>query len=522
YIPSIGNTGYDVLQYDLDIQFSGSIDAITATVTVSSVVTLDDLGRFSLDFTGYQVDSVQAGNQYVPFFRDAGKLYIDLPKALSKGEQLVTRVAYHGPAIPQDSQFINLGGLGFHVIEGNNLTYAFGEPDGAHAWFPCNDHPLDKAEYRFSLTVPKGFTAVANGTLLQTTSKDDRQVFNWLAKDPMVTYLATVVVGKYERLDKPAVGEVKIRHYVLEGDFNYSDKLNDTRDILEYYSDLIGPYPFSEFGFIIIRTSDDVAQFAEETQTIVMVDRGYMLSESAVGVLAHELAHHWFGDSVSLANWNEVWLKEGMATYLMVRWLDHQGYVGLQALMADLENVLVTNAANLNQPLNQPLPSTMYGPNTYDKGAWVYYMLSQQMGEPAFTTFLREYYKRFADGNASTVEVQELAEEVSGLDLSTFFQEWVYGSGNPDLHVSWSTLPEGVAVQVCQAGGGQVFSVPLEIKLAAADGTSQQEVIPLDEGQEQVTYSVPFTVTELQVDPDQKLLAGTTVSQVDALSACAP
>ena len=338
----------------------------------------------------------------------------------------------------------------------------------------------------------------------------------------MVTYLATVVVGKYERLDEPDVDGVKIRHYVIEGDFDFSAQLSETQDMLEYYSDLIGPYPFNEFGFIIIRSPGDSARFAEETQTIVMVDRGYMLSESAVGVLAHELAHHWFGDSVSLASWNEVWLKEGLASYLMILWLDHQGYVGLQTMMSDLENVLVTRGFGLDQPLNQPRPANMYGPNTYDKGAWVYYMLSQHMGEPAFTTFLREYYKRYANGNASTVEVQKLAEEVSGLDLTTFFQQWVYASGNPDLHVTWATFPEGVTVQICQATSEQVFSLPLEVSLQASDGTSQTETILLDQAQEKVTYSLPFTVTELEVDPGQKLLAGTTVSEVSILSACAP
>jgi aminopeptidase N len=330
------------------------------------------------------------------------------------------------------------------------------------------------------------------------------------------------VVGKYERVDEPDVDGVKIRHYVLEGDFNYSNDLADTQDMLEYYSGLIGPYPFDEFGFVIIRTEDDQARFAEETQTMVMVDRGYMLSESAVGVLAHELAHHWFGDSVSLANWNEVWLKEGMASYLMILWLDHQGYVEIQPIMSNLEDTLITYATGLDQPLNQPLPTHMYGPNTYDKGAWVYYMLSQQMGEQTFTSFLREYYKRYADGNASTSEVQDLAEEVSGLDLTSFFQQWVYGSGNPDLHVTWVALPDGVSVQVCQGSEGQVFNVPLEIELLSTSGTSQTETLLLDQGQEQVTYSLPFTVTELKTDPNQKLLAETSISEVDALSACAP
>jgi aminopeptidase N len=522
YLPTLGNIGYDVQQYSIDMLFSDKIDAITATVTISTLVTLDNLGRFSLDFAGYQVDGVQAGDQYVAYYRSPDKLYIDLPKALSTGNKLVMTVSYHGSLETYTSPNMPVSALGLRTFPGNNLTYAFAEPNGAHAWFPCNDHPLDKAAYRFKLTVPKGLTAVANGTLLQTIPSDNQVTFIWSESSPMASYLATVVVGNYQRIDAAPVGDVQVRHYVIQGDFDYSDQLRYTQDMLEYYSNLIDPYPFSEFGFIIIRTNENEPSFAEESQTIVMVDRGYLLDTQGVGVLAHELVHQWFGDDVSVANWNEVWLKEGMANYLMVMWLDDRDFVSLSELMAELENVLVTHASELNYPLNQPPTNHMYGANSYDKGAWVFHMLRQEIGDENFTRFLQAYYQRYAGSTASTAELQKVAEEVSGTDLGIFFQQWVYGAGIPQLAVTWTEQPGTLAIQVCQSTSGQVYNLPLEVSLQGIDGTSEQQVIPLDEQQEQVTYSVHNSVTELVVDPAQNLLADISVDHVDALSGCNP
>jgi len=462
------------------------------------------------------------GDRYAVYYRNPDKLYIDLPKVLANGDELLVKVGYHGPIESYKSKYISVAALGLRTIPGNDLMYAFAEPDGAHAWYPCNDHPLDKAAYRFRLTVPKGMTAVANGTLLDTVFSGEQARFIWSEEAPMATYLATVVVGNYQRIDAPAVGDVKIRHYVFEEGSDYTDQLSYTQRMLDYYSNLIGPYPYGEFGYVVIRTIADEGRFAEESQTMVMIDRGWLVDSQAVGVLAHELVHQWFGDSVSVASWNEVWLKEGLANYLMVMWLDDQGFVSMDTLMADLENVLVTHASELNYPLNQPPSSNMYGANTYDKGAWVYHMLRQEIGNEKFSRFLREYYQRFAGGSASTVELQQVVEEVSGVDLNPFFQQWVYGSGLPDLNITWTSQPDSVTVQVCQVSTGQVYALPLDVELDGSGGESEQQVIQLDHSEQRVIYSTSFPVNEIVVDPDQKVLADVAVTQVDSLTVCTP
>ncbi len=338
----------------------------------------------------------------------------------------------------------------------------------------------------------------------------------------MATYLATVVVGDYKRIDATAVGNVKIRHYIIAGDFDFSSELATTQSMLEYYSKLIGPYPFTEFGYVIVMNNDDQASFGEETQTMGLVDRRWMLDQTAEVLLAHEMVHQWFGDSVSLSSWNEVWLKEGLASYLMARWLDYQGYVDIPTMMDNLEGALTKAGNQTDQPLNQPLTSDMYGSNTYGKGAWVFHMLRQKIGNQNFTKFLQEYYRRYAGGNATTADLQAVVEDVSGMDLTTFFQQWVYGTGIPNLHVTWTAQPGSVTVQVCQSSSGQVYTIPLEIQLNANDGKSEQEVIQIDQSQEQVNYSIPFSVTAVEVDPGEKVLADVHMTQVDDLTTCAP
>jgi aminopeptidase N len=224
---------------------------------------------------------------------------------------------------------------------------------------------------------------------------------------------------------------------------------------------LIGPYPFDEYGYIVIVKNFEEGNFAMETQTIVMISRDWLMTPKVEGVLAHELVHQWFGDSVSLASWNEVWLKEGLASYLMYMWLDHQGYVEISTFLGDSEANLDRSGYMLDQPLNQPLSSDMYGGNTYDKGAWVFHMLRQEIGDENFTQFLREYYLRYTGSSASTAELQSVAEGVSGKDLDTFFNQWVYGSGIPHLDVNWTAQTGNVTIQVCQASTGQLFTLPL-------------------------------------------------------------
>lgn len=512
YIPELGNAGYDVQHYILVLDLDPATAQLTATATISATATLADLGRISLDFIGYEVAAVRVDGRPATFYRSPNKLYLDLPRPLTVDAPFVIEVDYRGRMEPWSSTWAPAQ-LGLHVREGRHVV-AFAEPDGARAWFPANDHPLDKATFRVEATVPGGLTAVSNGTLVETRPAGARATFVWSMDAPMATYLLTLAVGDYQRLDGRPFGNVAIRHYVFSDDADRASAvLQETNDILAFLSDLIAPYPFDEYGHVEV----DLARLAMETQTMVMMGRDMLTSR----VMAHEAAHHWFGNDVSPATWADIWLNEGFATYLEALWSTRDDG-SMERTLSEMERVLLQRADQENDPLGRPEPRFMFGANTYFKGAWVLHMLRQEIGDEAFFEALRRYYTRFAGGNARTADFQTMAEEVSGRDLTTFFQQWVFQPENPDIRATWVARPGSdgatVEVQFCQQQS-TTFVVPLEFSLLGP-GTVYRESTILDEQQERLTLTLPFAPTNLSLDPDQDLLAATSANQVESLSPC--
>lgn len=403
-------------------------------------------------------------------------------------------------------------------VQDNERIVAFAEPDGARAWFPANDHPLDKATFRVEATVPTGLTAVSNGALVATRPSAGKTTFVWAMDAPMTTYLLTLAVGDYERLEGSPFGDVAIRDYIFTDDVpRVRPVLTETNEILAFLSDLIAPYPFDHYGHVQV----ELPGLAMETQTMVMMDRGMLDEGRASRVMAHEAAHHWFGNSVSPATWADIWLNEGFATYLEVLW-STRGDESVEPIMGEMERVVLQRAAQEDEPLGRPEPRLMFGANTYLKGAWVLHMLRHEIGDEAFVTTLQHYYERFAGGNAHTADFRAVAEEVSGRDLATFFQQWVFEPENPNIQATWVTRPAGngteVGVQLCQQQSTP-FVVPLDMSVSGS-GTVQRESTVVDERQERLTLTLPVTPTQVTLDPDQRLLADTSVRKVEALTPC--
>ncbi|HYN88124.1 MAG TPA: M1 family aminopeptidase, partial [Ardenticatenaceae bacterium] len=330
------------------------------------------------------------------------------------------------------------------------------------------------------------------------------------------TYLLTLAVGEYERIEGPPVGDVDIRHYVFPEDApKATPALSATNEILPFFAEMIAPYPFDSYGYVEVL----LPGLAMETQTMVMMDREAITN---VGVMAHEAAHHWFGNSITPATWGDIWLNEGFATYLELLWSTRDDG-DLEAGLGQMEATILRRADTEDEPLDAPEPRYMFAVNTYFKGAWVLHMLRQEIGDDTFFETLRHYYQRFADGNARTADLQAVAEEVSGRDLDAFFGQWVSGPGQPDLQVSWTARPaEGGAaidVQVCQLQRPDVFAVPLDFNIGGT-GALHRDRAMLDERQERLSLTLPFTPTEIILDPDQQLLAETSTREVEALQGC--
>ena len=416
YIPELGNTGYDVVQYNLRLALDPASPQVQGTTQIRAVTAVDGLSQLSLDFLGFAVDAVQVDGTAIPHQREDGKLSLTLPQPLPAGTSFAITIDYSGQPLREPSPYVGFSeSLGLQYVDGRTI-YAIAEPDGARYWFPANDHPRDKAQFRFEVTVPAGLTAVANGQLLETQTNDTSSTFIWEHNYPMAPYLALVAVGPYERIDAVSPGGIPLRHYTFaESREEFETAVAITGEAIDWMSQLFGPYPFEEFGYV----AADEPGASMETQTMVLLSSNMTGQRTAV----HELAHMWFGNWVSLDSWQEMWRNEGFATYITMMWENRGDPEGL-----DLEVAGAVAAAAENDPqypLGNPPPQYLFGFNTYLIGAGLVHVLRQEVGDDAFFAGLRTYFELYGGGTASDSQFQAVMEEASGQSLDAFFAEWL-------------------------------------------------------------------------------------------------
>lgn len=416
YAPELGNVGYDVADYNLVMQMDPALENIEATVHISGVVTAPVQATLAFDFVGFTVTEVLLDGQPVAYTRFEDKLVIQPSLPLAQGQSFTVSVTYAGNPVERPSRFAGFAtALGMRFVAGESI-YVLSEPDGSRFWFPNNDHPRDKATYRFEITVPAGLTAVANGLLIEQIDSETTSTFIWEHDFPMASYLATVVVGEFERQEDASPDGVFLRHYVNEAaQTEFAAATADLGEAIDWMSDLFGPYPYEAFGFV----TADVSSVSLETQTMVLLAND-MIGQTTV---MHELAHMWFGDWVSLDSWQQMWRNEGFATYVQLMWENRNDPEDFELAMAAIESAVEENGAAF--PLGHPPPTKLFSFNTYYGGAVFVHELRQEMGDEAFFSGLQTYFAIYGGGTASDAQFQMVMEEAAGHSLSSFFAEWL-------------------------------------------------------------------------------------------------
>ena len=313
--PSEGDRGIDVRHYDLNITWDAATGSIRATDKMR-IRSTDTLSRFSLDLHGLTVEGVAIGGKAVAFSRQADKLVIAPAKPIAKGSAFDLSVRYHG--VPDPIKESVTGGW---IKRGDGII-AVNEPISAKNWYPCNNLPIDKATYAFHITVPKGFDVVSNGKPLPPQNDGNTTTYTFVPQAPIATYSTMVHIGHFNEERFTTRSGIPVYNYYEKGvDAKAKAVFAEQEKILDYFASLFGPYPFASSGVVVM---NEKSALAYETQT-----RSTFGVDTGEPKFAHELAHQWFGDSVTITDWKETWLKEGFATYAAALWMEHKdpGYM---------------------------------------------------------------------------------------------------------------------------------------------------------------------------------------------------
>ncbi|MFG2075945.1 M1 family metallopeptidase [Nonomuraea maritima] len=420
YFPGQGNGGIDVRHYDITFAYDPATKVMDATTKVLVRAT-QNLDRFNLDFRGPKISSVTVDSRRASYRRDGQELVVTPRTKLRKGRTFTVEVKYKGtPPVIKDPDG-SLEGW----IPTKDGAFVPGEPQGAPAWFPGNDHPTDKATFTFHVTVPKGITAVGNGRLVSQRTSHGRTTFVWSENEPMATYLATVTLGKFD-VKRSRIGGLPV-YVAVDPALAAKSKaaVDELPDIIRYYSSVFGRYPFSTVGAIV----DDAPNvgYALESQT-----KPIFSSAPSKETMAHELAHQWFGDDVSPRRWSDIWLNEGWATYAQWMWSAHNGGPSPQKVFDSKDNYGRPASDAFWQVVTaNPGTKDMFGDVPYNRGAMTLQALRRKIGDRAFFRLAKEWLSKYRYSDASTKDFTRLAERVSHKNLDKFFQVWLYQKGKP-------------------------------------------------------------------------------------------
>jgi aminopeptidase N len=427
--PRLGNGGYDVTHYDLDVHFTPDGFAGPGTIVARATIvaeTTDDLVSFNLDLSGLDVSAVSVDDRVAGFDRSGSELTIVPAAPLPGSTEFVTIVDYSGAPAPvsvDETSPVN----GWTPSEGG--IFVAGEPTGASGWFPVNDHPSDRASYTITVTAPDDLAVASNGILESRidTAEDGTTTWRYEAAAPMASYLVTLAIDDLTFVEQGTFDGVLLRHAfaseVAEAARADTDRLPE---VLEYFTSVFGPFPFDVYGHLVVDTPFGAAL---ETQTLTVFGSDTIAGTGVLtNIVVHELAHQWFGDAVGLADWGDLWLNEGFATYAELLWFEHDGRITRD----QIGPLIVGNGFPLTPP-GRPDPADLFSESIYFRGALTLHAVRLTVGDDAFFDVMRGWTEAFGGATATTDDFIELAEATTGQTLRPLIEAWLYDDAMPEL-----------------------------------------------------------------------------------------
>jgi aminopeptidase N len=496
----------DVLHYEFAVSLNDSTDVIEGNaVVILKLKAPADSVSFDLagpDGTGkgISVKSVRAGDKETGWKQDQAGLQIYATKSGTFHDTLKLTISYSG--IPKDGLIISRNKFG------DRTFFADHWPDRAHNYLPCIDHPSDKATVDFIITAPEQYNVVANGILIEQSSiSGKRKVSHWRENVPLPVKVMTFGVARFAVRYEGEADGVQLSTWVypqnrVEGFNDYAVAIHP----LEYYQKLIGNYPFEKLANVQSKT---IYGGLENAGAIFYSENSVTGKGRDEGLMAHEIAHQWFGDCITEDDWFHIWLSEGFATYLTSMYME--SVYGEERLKADMSGtretvlryyklhpapVIDTTVTDLMELLNT---------NSYQKGGWILHMLRYEMGDENFKKGLRLFYTRFANSNVLSSDFQNVMEEASGRDLSGFFRQWLWIAGQPELKISKrQSGRSGTSEIIVEQLQKELFDFNLELLIRCKDGEHFEKFRIRDRKTQLV---LPYKdIVEIKADPWVRLL----------------
>lgn len=431
--PGLGNGGYDVAHYGLTLDYVPETNRLKGTAVITARAT-QDLSRFNLDLSGLRVRLTTVQGAKAQYAREKNELLVTPAKPLKDGDIFKTVVTYDGTPRTIEDDDGSLEGW----IETDDGSTALGQPAGSMTWFPGNHHPSDKATYDITVTVPKDedgdpYDVVSNGELITEEDKGETVTRHWRTEEPMAAYLAHISVGYFE-VHKGRTDDDLPVHVAIDPDEseNAADVKDLVPEIVGWASERFGPYPFSSTGAVVDHLPG--LDYALETQT-----KPYFDEAPDETLLVHELAHQWFGNSVTPREWKDMWLSEGMATYAEWLWEEERGGAGEQGgrttdeIFEDFYDGTDPESEGIWSfpPADPPGAARVSDPPVYGRGAMVVHKVRKAVGDRTFFDVLRTWTRQHRHGNADTEQFIALCESKSGKDLTNLFDAWLFNKEKP-------------------------------------------------------------------------------------------
>ncbi len=503
---------FDVTNYSFSIQLNDSTDIIygEAQLSISFIQKKDtlilDLASIKSSGKGMVITEISDKNGPVAFQHKSDKIYIPTTSINSEGNTILS-IKYHG--IPADGLIISKNKFGDRTFFGDNW------PNRTHNWLPCIDHPSDKSKLKFTVTAPSHYQVISNGLCTGESINAGYLTSIWETAVPLPTKLMVIGVANFAKQNLALVSRIPVSTWVYpqnetQGFIDYSAAIKP----LVYFSNLIAPFPFNKLANV---QSTTLYGGMENASCIFYAENSVNGKGRTERLMAHEIAHQWFGDALSENDWYHIWLSEGFATYLTGMYIE-QTYgraAFIKHINAERQEVFDFEKLHLGPIIDTSLTisAELLSPNTYQKASWVLHMLRKELGDTLFNKCLQTFYFNFQYKNADTDDFKVVVEKLSGRDFGKFFEQWLYKSGHPVLDISWTFQEHSLVLKLKQTQKNTIYQFPLELKVINKNSVSTLIKVDITSPEESFTLNYNNNPIEIIADPGNWMLMEALITQ---------